>query len=171
MKDVKRVIVAAWSIPPHGEKQKAFSKDFYIDDEGKVNGEIELRRPPKYEGKEVESCPYIFTAKHRDSKEVESPKIKVKEKFSGNEEVILEIDASAQLKKSGASFELKSQNGAIISKVEAKNGEEKAGILTLKFEKLDANLSYALILLDSQGEIMETIFTDIPFGKWAGATP
>lgn len=169
MKDVKRVIVTAWSLLPHGEKQQAFSRDFYIEN-GKVTGEVELRRPSKYEGKEVESCPYIFTAKHRDSKEVESPKIKVKEKFGGNEEVILELAASDQLKKDGISFELKSKNGAVISKVEAKTGEEKAGNLTLKFEKLDASLNYDLNMLDSHGKIVETIFKDIPFGKWTGIT-
>ncbi|MEO6094993.1 MAG: hypothetical protein ABIW76_04710 [Fibrobacteria bacterium] len=170
MKDVKRVIVTVWSIPPHGEKQQAFCKDFYIDDDGKVTGEVELSRPSKTEGKEVESCPYNFTAKHRDSKEVESPKIKVKERFGGNEEVVLELPASDQLKKDGISFELKSKNGAIISKVEAKTGEEKEGNLSLKFEKIDSNLSYDLNMLDLDGKIMETIFKDIPFGEWTGIT-
>lgn len=166
LKDVKRVIVTAWSLPPHGEKQQAFSKDFYVDDDGKVTGEIELRRPSKQNGKEVDACPYYFTARHRDSKQVESPKIKVKEKFGGNEDLILELAASDDLKNSGTLFELRSKNGAIISKVEVKNGEEKAGVVILKFVKLDANLSYSLNKLDSSGKIEETIFKDLPFGKW-----
>lgn len=169
-KDVRRVIVTVWSIPQHGEKQQAFSKDFYIDGNGKVTGEVELRRPSKYEGKEVETCPYLFTAKHRHSKEIQSPRLPVKEKLSGNEDLVLELTSSEILKTGGFVFQLKSKDGSIDSKIETKNGEEKAGMLTLKFTKLDSKLEYALDVLDGQGKIVEAIFPNTPFGKWAEGT-
>jgi hypothetical protein len=167
LKDVKRVIVTAWSIPKNGEKQQAFSKDFYIDDNGKVTGDVELRRPSKYEGKEVESCPYVFTAKHRDSKEIESPRLPVKEKPRGNDELVLELTSSEKLKTEGFAFHLKSKDGSVDSKIETKNGEEKEGVLTLKFTKLDPKLEYSLDMINPQGKILESIFPNTAFGKWA----
>ena len=158
--------MTVWSIPPHGEKQQAFSKDFYIDDDGKVTGEVELRRPSKFEGKEVESCPYYFTAKHRDSKEVESPKIKAKERPVVDTDLVLEVANSQTLKDGEYSFELKSNDGTVKIRLESKNVKEKEGKITLTFSKLNPDLLYTLDALNSTGEVFETIFEDVKFGNW-----
>jgi len=166
LKDIKRVIVTVFALSPNGAKSQIKSRDLYVD-EGKVQGDFVLHRPPKQDNKEVESCPYVFTAKHRDSKEIESPRLPVKEKPWGNDELVLELNSSEELKTGGFAFQLKSKDGSIVSKIETKVGEEKAGKLTLKFVKLNPQLEYTLEMLNSQGEIEDTIFPVIPFGKWA----
>lgn len=167
LKEIKRVIISVFALCPNGEKPSIKVRDLYVNDEGKVKGEFVLHRPPKQDNKEIESCPYVFTAKHRDSKEIESPRLPVKEKPRGNDELVLEFTSSDELKTGGFAFHLKSKDGSVNSKIETKNGEEKGGLLTLKFTKLDPNLEYALDMLNAQGKIVESIFPNILFGKWA----
>lgn len=167
LKEIKRVIISVFALYPNGEKPSIKIRDLYVNDEGKVQGEFVLHRPPKQDNKEIESCPYVFTAKHRDSKEIESPRLPVKEKPRGNDELVLELASSEKLKTEGLAFHLKSKDGSVNSKIETKNGEEKEGMLTLKFIKLDPNLEYALDMLNAQGKIVESIFPNTPFGKWA----
>lgn len=166
LKEIKRVIVTVFALSPNGAKSQIKSRDLYVD-EGKIQGEFELQRPPKQDNQDVESCPYVFTAKHRDSKEVESPKLPVKDKPRGHEELVLEFNSSDELKTGSFAFQLKSKDGSIISKIETKNGLEKEGKLSLKFTKLDPKLEYNLDMLNSKGEIVESIFPDTPFGNWA----
>jgi hypothetical protein len=97
---------------------------------------------------------------------MESPKLQVKEKPSGNEELVLELPSTKELKNSGYSFQLKSKDGSILSKLAAKNAEEKEGNIILKFVKLDPKLRYSLELLDSHGKVLDTPFSDAPFGQW-----
>lgn len=165
LKEIKRVIVTIFALSPNGAKSQIKCRDLYVE-EGKVEGEFVLERPPKQDNKEVESCPYVFTAKHRDSKEIESTRLAVKEKPRGTDELVLEFPSSDELKNGGFAFQLKSKDGSIVSKIESKNGEEKSGKLNLKFVKLDPNLEYTLDMLNSQGKIVETIFPETPFGKW-----
>ena len=94
LKEIKRVIISVFALCPDGAKPSIKIRDLYVDDEGKVQGEFELHRPPKQDNKEIESCSYVFTAKHRDSKEIESPRLSVKEKPRGNEELVLELTSS-----------------------------------------------------------------------------
>jgi hypothetical protein len=166
LKDIKRLIVTVFSITSQGIRSQIKSKDLYVD-EGLVKGEFELSAPAREGDKVIESCEYLFTAKHRDSKEVESPRLHAKAKPRGNDELILEVPSSDDLKKGGHSFRLKSNDGTIICKIETKNVQEKDGTLTFKFEKLDPKLRYALDFLDSQDRIVDTIFSDMPFGRWA----
>jgi len=170
LKEIKRVIISVFALCQNGAKHSIKIRDLYVDAEGKVEGEFELHRPPKQDNKEVESCPYYFTAKHRDSKEIESPRLPVREKPRGNDELVLELTSSDELKTGDFAFQLKSKDGSIVSKIETKNGEEKAGMLTLKYVKLDPKLEYTLEMLDSEGNIVETIFQETLFGKWAEAT-
>lgn len=166
LKEIKRVIITIFSISPNGAKSQIKSRDLYVE-AGKVQGEFQLERPPKYDNKEVESCPYVFTAKHRDAKEIESTRLPVNEKPRGNDELVLEFASSEKLKTGGFAFHLKSKDGSYNSKIDTKNGEEKAAILIFKFTKLDPKLEYALDMLNAQGKIVESIFPYMLFGKWA----
>ena len=165
LKDITRVIVTAFSLPAKKKKEQVKARDFYVKD-GKVQGEFELVRPENQDGKEVESCPYYFTAKHRDSKELEGPHLPVQDKPKGNDELILELKSSEELKTGGFVFHLKSKDGTVDQKIETKSGQEKEGTLTLKFTKLDPKLEYALDLLNADGKVAESIFPNTQFGKW-----
>ncbi len=169
LKDITRVIVTVHALCQYGKREVIKSRDHYIKD-GKVHGEFHLSRPAKRGDKEVDSCSYIFTAKHRDSKELESHRLPVKTNPIGNDELELELTSSDELKNGGFAFQLMAKDRSIIWKIESKNGEDKAGKLTLKFVKLNPNLEYSLDMLNSQGKIVETIFSDTPFGKWAEAS-
>ena len=166
LKDRTRVIVTVHALAPHGQREAIQSRDLYIKD-GKVQGEFDLFRPAKREGKEAESCPYVFTAKHRDSKEIESPRLPVDEKPRGSDELVLELTSSEELKHGGVAFRLQSKDRSIDSKVESKESDEHAGKLRLKFVKLDPNLEYTLDILNSEGKIVDTIFQETLFGAWA----
>lgn len=166
LKDITRVIVTVFAFIAHEKKQQVKSLDLHVKD-GKVQSDFDIPSPEKRENKEIDSCSYLFTAKHRDSKEVESPRLSVKSKSKGNDELVLELPSSDELKKNGHTFQLMSKDGTIVWKVETKNGVEKDGKLTLKFENLDPNLEYSLDELNGKGQIIETLFTNTPFGKWA----
>lgn len=170
LKDIKRVVVTVLAVLPNGTKAFIKNKDLYVNEEGKVKHEFVLDRPPKQDNKELESCPYVFTAKHRDSTEIESPRLQVNDKPNGDDELLLEFTSSEALKTGGIAFHLKSKDGSFDSKIETKSGEEKEGTLTLKFIKLDSKLEYALDMLNAQGKIVESIFPYTQFGKWAEGT-
>jgi hypothetical protein len=168
MKDVNRVIITLWAIGPNWPKESIKTKDFYAD-KGKVQGELELRRPDNKDGKEMESCSYYFTAKHRDSKEVESPKLKAGSKIEGFEELTLEFPEPKDLQGRDITFRLISHDRTFSALLESKKAEEKDGSLLLKFENVNPKLKYTLETIDSQGDRIQTILNEIPFGKWSEA--
>jgi hypothetical protein len=157
--------VTIYALAANGKRETIKSKELWAKD-GRVQGDFVLYSPSKHVEGSATSYPYIYAAKHRDSKEMESPKIQVKEKPSGNEELVLELPSTKELKNSGYSFQLKSKDGSILSRLETKSAEENAGNIILKFVKLDPKLRYSLELLDSHGKVLDTLFSDAPFGQW-----
>ncbi len=165
LENITRVIVTVYALGANGKRETIKAKELWAKD-GRVQGDFVLYPPSKHEERSAASYPYIYTAKHRDSKEMESPKLQVTGKVSGNEELVLELASTKELKNSGYSFQLKSKDGSFLSKLETKNAEEKAGNIIIKFEKLDPKSHYYLELLDAHGKIIETLFSDVPFGEW-----
>lgn len=166
LKEIKRVIITVYSVSPKGVKSQVKARDLYVD-QGEVTGEFELATPPKEDGKGLEACDYLFTAKHRDSKEIESPRLHAKSKANGSEILELELPSPDETESGGQTFRLKSNDGSIDAKMAIKDGQEKEGKITLKFQKLDPMQRYSLELMNGKGEVVEAIFTDTQFGKWA----
>jgi hypothetical protein len=136
LEDITRVIVTVYAFGANGKRETVKSKELWAKD-GHVQGDFVLYPPSKQE-----------------------------EKQSGNEEIVLELASTKELTNSGYAFQLKSKDGSILPKLETKNAEEKAGNMILKFEKMDPKLHFSLELLDSHRKIIETLFSDGPFGEW-----
>lgn len=165
LKEITRVIVTVFALSKTGKREHIKSKELWAK-EGKVQGDFILMPPRSRDEKENRTYPYLFVAKHRDSKEAESPQLPVQEKEGGKEELILEIPNSVEVKKTGNAFRLRSKDGSVNSKVEVNSGEEKDDSMIIKFSKLDAKLHYTLEELDKQGNLVCTIFSEKLFGKW-----
>ncbi|HKP96592.1 MAG TPA: hypothetical protein VJ385_12610 [Fibrobacteria bacterium] len=80
LKGITKVDFQAFAVQPDGKKESIAKAEGHLKD-GKAGKEITLFLPQfkTPEGKPPDSCRYVFTAKHRDSTEVESPALDVRQ--------------------------------------------------------------------------------------------
>jgi hypothetical protein len=163
-KNITRVQFSLFALGPKGEKEPVESKDVFLD-QGLAEAEFTLFHSPGKTDATEESRTFVCIAKHRDSKPLESPKLTAK--VSQGDELTLELEDAAQIRKLGYAFALKSADGSFESVLTAKDGAEKDGKLSLKFMKLKTDGKYSLDVRDAQGKALETVFKDKAFGSWA----
>lgn len=119
---------------------------------------------PAADGKAKERA-FACAAKHKHSEEAKGNTLKAKGDAPADLEI--EIEDGAEAKQSGHAFRLRGGGGKVAKVLQAKDGIEKAGRLTLRFEKLDPSLTYTLECLDSRGAVLGAIFSDRKFGEWS----
>lgn len=162
-----RVAFTLYRLNDTGKKEKTSSADFHAKD-GKVEGEFKLEAPKDL--KSTEPVPYIFTAIHRDAKEVESQKLNASEPLRN---LICEMDDHSDIKKTGYMLVLKDSRGEIHTCFKASDGVEKDGVLSFDFKNLDADAKYILEMQNEKAEVIDVIFSESRHAelKAAGGTP
>jgi hypothetical protein len=124
----------------NGKKEKAASADFHAKD-GKVEGEFKLELPKG--SKVADPVPHIFTAGHRDSKEVTSPKLNVSEPART---LVCEFDDHSELKKPGYALVLKDAGGKVHTKLKFEDGLRSGYVIYLRFpESRDLSLGGSIL--------------------------
>jgi hypothetical protein len=155
-KDLTRITLTLFSLLPNGKKEQISTLDVHAKS-GKAEGEFIVQRPADRDGKKVASSSYAFTAKHRDSKDIESGQLKATEVKPN---LILELDEHSDIAKPGFSVVLKSKDGSVHSKFLAKDGVKKGSLLSFDFKKLDSETAYVMELRDDKDKAVDVIFKD-----------
>jgi hypothetical protein len=84
LKGITRIEFKVLALTPDGKKEPIDKQEAHLK-EGNASSGITLFIPAfRQDGKMLSECKYIFTAKHRDSKEEESPCLVVKQPFATN---------------------------------------------------------------------------------------
>ena len=82
LKDITRIEFKVLALTPDGKREQVAKQDAHLKN-GNASAEVTLFIPHyKKDGKSLSECDFIFTAKHRDSKEEESDPLPVKQPFA-----------------------------------------------------------------------------------------
>jgi hypothetical protein len=165
LKGITRVVITLQNAGPGGKNTDIKSYDGYLSN-GLAEVEVEL---PHTKGKDATTeaeRTFLCTAKHRDSKVLESAPLKAKVRKSGPGDLALELENGAEFKKRSFVFRLKQADGKVTGTLESKEIKEIEGKATLTFHDLKPEVSYTLELLNDKGGVMEVIFENREFGKW-----
>lgn len=156
---LNRVILDLFVLEANGKKEKISSMETHAKD-GKAEGEFTLMRPAGT--KAGEKVHYVFTAKHRDTKDVESPQLQAVEPARN---LICELDARSEITNEGYALVLKG-GGKIHTSYKAKDGIREDGILKFNFTEMDPEVAYILELQDEKGRKVAALFSQMKHGDW-----
>lgn len=77
LKNQNRISLTLFALPPDGSRERIDSQEAYVKD-GKVEARFTCYYPQyREDGKLLEECEFLFQAKHRDSKDMDSPSLEV----------------------------------------------------------------------------------------------
>jgi hypothetical protein len=82
LKNITRIEFKVFALTPDGKRESIDKQDGHLKD-GKASVNVTLFFPSyRKDGKLLSECKYVFTAKHRDSKEEESPALPIRSPFA-----------------------------------------------------------------------------------------
>lgn len=134
LKNITRIEFKVLALTPDGKRESIDKQEAHLKD-GKASANVTLFFPAyRKDGKLLSECKYIFTAKHRDSKEEESPALPAREPFATHVRwekdedwygLSIKLLADTSLKEGeDVHVKIASENGvAIDTKVKAKGGK------------------------------------------------
>ena len=105
---------------------------------------------------------FICVVKHRDSEPLESSRLIAKV----TQRLEIEVEDASAWQKSDFVLCLQDSSGAALVSLNPKDGEEKDGRLTFRFEKLDFQKAYSLEIRGGDGKVLQTIFKSKKHGEW-----
>jgi hypothetical protein len=134
LKNITRVEFKVFALTPDGKRESIDKQDGHLKD-GKASANVTLFFPSyRKDGKLLSECKYVFTAKHRDSKEEESPDLPIRSPFATQVHwekdedwhgLAIKLSADTSLGE-GEEVQVKiaSENGLVLdSKARAKGGK------------------------------------------------
>lgn len=154
LKNITRIEFKVFALLPDGKREAIDKQEAHLKD-GQAAAEVTLFYPQyKEDGKLPKECKFLFTAKHRDSKEAESKAITVKQPFAINvrwEKPEGWVGAPVKLLADTCLADGKE----VILKIATENGLAAEAKLKAKAGKLEYAWTPCLCGLKSEGKVPE----------------